>query len=256
MNHIARIIINPNISRYYILYDIRFFHHYKMHTTQASFRIITSSQHSSLVHQMALKRTITKRFIGENTPFNYLSSQKPFNATKSYFHREPLTPSHNPSPTNDAGFFRRFLQRRKINQSSTMSLPELFSFPVGERLREKLYKPNREQRLRFEGLQNPVNSVVISVDDAKKILRVSQLNKVRTELKEISANSITYSEFVTFCIDICGNHDQGVESSKMLDEAGDVIVLGNVVFLHPDQVLLAFKSLQNFNITTIFICII
>lgn len=124
-----------------------------------------------------------------------------------------------------------------------MSLPELFLFPVGEKLREKLNISNGE-RVMLDGLRNPVterppvsiDSVGISVNDARKILRFSQLQKVRSALKQIPTNSISYSEFLTVCIDICNNHDQGVEFSKMLDEAGDVIVLGNVVFLRPDQV--------------------
>ncbi|XP_071713758.1 calcium uniporter protein 4, mitochondrial-like [Rutidosis leptorrhynchoides] len=191
---------------------------------------------------MALRRAITKRLINQTTPFNHNSIHKPLNVTKSYFHHEPLNSPHNLSPPNDhTGFFRRFLQRRKINQSS-MSFPELFSFPVGEKLREKLNETNGD-RLRFDGLQNPVKSVGISVNDAKKILKVSQLNKVRAAVKMIPANSISYMEFVTICIDTCCNHEQGLEFSKMLDEAGDVIVLGNVVFLRPDQLAKSMEEL-------------
>ena len=34
----------------------------------------------------------------------------------------------------------------------------------------------------------------------------------------------------------CENEDQGAEFAKMLDDSGNVIVLGNVVFLRPEQV--------------------
>lgn len=126
-----------------------------------------------------------------------------------------------------------------MNQSTTMSVPELFSFPVGEKLREKMNVCNR-----FDGIKVPVNerlsvsgdAVGLSVSDARKILRFSQLQKVRSALKMIPVNSISYSEFVAVCVDSCNDDEQGVEFSKMLDHAGDVIVLGNVVFIRPDQV--------------------
>ncbi|KAI3522026.1 hypothetical protein L1887_11504 [Cichorium endivia] len=204
---------------------------------------------------MALRRTLAKRLIKdqtsviEHTPFTSLSSHRALNPAKSSLKRELLTSPENSSTstTPDTGFFRRFLQQRKMNQSSTMSLPELFLFPVGEKLREKMYISSGE-RLRFDGLRSPVtqrqsDSVGISVNDAKKILRFSQLQKVRSALKQIPANSISYSEFLTVCIDICNNHDQGLEFSKMLDEAGDVILLGNVVFLRPDQLAKSMEKL-------------
>ncbi|KAK9054355.1 hypothetical protein SSX86_025433 [Deinandra increscens subsp. villosa] len=202
---------------------------------------------------MALRRTIAKRLTGDQTPaIGDLLSQKAVTVTKSHFHRELLTSPQksSSSSTSDAGFFRRFLQRRKINQSSTMNLPQLFSFPVGEKLREKL-NVSYGERLRLDGLMSPsterppasVDSVGISVDDAKKILRFSQLQKVRSALKQIPTNSISYSEFLTVCIDTCGNNEQGLEFSKMLDQAGDVIVLGNVVFLRPDQLAKSMEKL-------------
>ncbi|XP_076939804.1 calcium uniporter protein 5, mitochondrial-like [Bidens hawaiensis] len=191
---------------------------------------------------MALRRAITKRLIKD---------QSPVNGDKSLTVTKLLTSPQKSPPAADAGFFRRFLQRRKINQSSAMSLPELFSFPVGEKLREKL-NVSAGERLRLDGLKSPAresspavtgDSVGISVNDARKILRFSQLRKVRSALKQIPTNSISYSEFVTVCIDSCGKHEQGVEFSKMLDQAGDVIVLGNVVVLRPDQLAKSMEKL-------------
>ncbi|XP_076883291.1 calcium uniporter protein 5, mitochondrial-like [Bidens hawaiensis] len=193
---------------------------------------------------MALRRAITKRLIKNQSP---ATGDKPLTVTKF------LTSPQKSTPEADAGFFRRVLQRRKINQSSAMSLPELFSFLVGEKLREKMnVNVSAGERLRLDGLKSPAtvsspevtgDSVGISVNDARKILRFSQLQKVRSALKQIQTNSISYSEFVTVCIDCCGNHEQGVEFSKMLDEAGDVIVLGNIVFLRPDQLAKSMEKL-------------
>ncbi|KAD3336488.1 hypothetical protein E3N88_32007 [Mikania micrantha] len=144
---------------------------------------------------MVLRRTIRKRFISHQTPvIGDLLSQRALTVTKSYFHRELLPSQQKSGTTADAGFFRRFLQRRKSNQSSTMSLSELFSFPVPPPV--------------------SVDSVGISVNDARKILRFSQLQKVRSALKQIPMNSISYSEFLTVCINTCNNDNQGLEFSK------------------------------------------
>ncbi|MFS7911554.1 putative MCU family protein [Helianthus anomalus] len=81
----------------------------------------------------------------------------------------------------------------------------------------------------------------LSVSDARKMVRCLQLQNVRSAVKMIQTNSISYAEFVNVCMDACGNRDQGVEFAKVLDVAGDVIVLGNVVFLRPDQVWNCFR---------------
>lgn len=185
---------------------------------------------------MALRRTISKRLFDKKLT-NY--SPAPVihqNGAKTNFQRELIT---SPDSTNDdKGFFRRFLQRRSINQSSG-KLPEFFSVPVGEKLREKLWPINYgsvENRIRFDGLRAPENVGGMSVQEAKKILRSARLEKLRSTLKKIPANSVEYSEFVKICSDVCENNEQGLECAKMLDDAGNVIVLGNIVFLRPDQV--------------------
>ena len=63
------------------------------------------------------------------------------------------------------------------------------------------------------------------------------MEKLKVKLREIPKTSISYSEFVRICVEGCKNEDQGAEFAKMLDESGNVIVLGNVVFLRPEQVL-------------------
>ncbi|XP_055834474.1 calcium uniporter protein 4, mitochondrial [Solanum dulcamara] len=154
----------------------------------------------------------------------------------------PATP---PDSVN-ADFFRRFLQRREINHVAR--LPEFFSIPVGEKLREKLRSMNvTGERIRFEGLAPPTPSTAtallpadtigkITVNDAKKILKISQMEKVKSRLREIPMNSISYSEFVGICDEFCSNREQSLDFAKMLDESGSVIVLGDVVFLRPHQV--------------------
>lgn len=79
---------------------------------------------------------------------------------------------------------------------------------------------------------------VVKIKDAKKMLRFVQLEKVKQRLRNIPENTIPYGEFVRICGDVCGNEEHGLEFSRALDDSGEVIVLGAVVFLRPDQVKL------------------
>ncbi|PIN03755.1 hypothetical protein CDL12_23715 [Handroanthus impetiginosus] len=159
------------------------------------------------------------------------STAAPPDAVEPHFNRQFLT-----SP----GFLRRFLQHRVTNNSL---LP---SFTL--KLREKLnsLNPSRDHRLRLAGLNSPPPTAEerfnVSTADAKKVLRFIQLEKVRESVRNIPASTIHYGEFVRICCDACGNRDVGSEFAKTLDQSGDVIVLGDVVFLHPDQVA---KSMEN-----------
>lgn len=184
---------------------------------------------------MALRRIISKRL--KLDPFLEHSHISSTTTKTSNIPPVPATPRD--SVTGD--FSRRFLQKREINHAAR--LPEFLSIPVGEKLREKLRSMNvtgTGDRIRFESLAPPAPAeetmVRISVNDARKILKISQLEKVKTRLREIPMNSISYSEFVDICSEFCSNREQSLEFAKMLDESGSVIVLGDVVFLRPHQV--------------------
>ncbi|XP_058081286.1 calcium uniporter protein 2, mitochondrial-like [Magnolia sinica] len=150
------------------------------------------------------------------------------------------------NPPDDSGFFRRLLQNRAIFQSAVP--PECLSLPVGDKLIERLRGLNGGDRLRLEGLIHPTPGPdpadPISVEDARKLLRISQLEALKSSLKQIPKNCISYSEFMQICADrLRGTSpDQVSELVKMLDQSGVVIVLGNVVFLHPEQVVKAIES--------------
>nr|XP_016507224.1 PREDICTED: calcium uniporter protein 4, mitochondrial-like [Nicotiana tabacum] len=101
------------------------------------------------------------------------------------------------------------------------------------------------ERIRFEGLAPPAPTTEtanflggtmgrITVNDAKKKLRFSQLEKVRLRLRDMPMNSISYSKFVEIYSEVCSNREQGLEFAKMLDDSGSVIVL-----LRPHQVKVA-----------------
>lgn len=142
-----------------------------------------------------------------------------------------------PPDSSKTGFFRRFLdQKRAINQSVPSKLPEFLNIPVGDKLREKL----RSINIAGERPSSIPAAMEIgggmSVEQARKILRSAQLEKIRLRIKEMPSNSILYHDFVKICGEVCNNIEQGLEFAKILDHSGTVIVLGNVVFLRPDQV--------------------
>ncbi|MCL7043181.1 hypothetical protein MKW94_018996 [Papaver nudicaule] len=121
---------------------------------------------------------------------------------------------------------------------------------------------NRD-RIRLDGLSLPLHSsfekkkspswssrttvattldgIVISVDDAKKLLKLSQLETLKSTLRKIPRDTITYPDFLQICVDSTGIN-QASELAKTLDESGSVIVLGNIVFLRPEQLTKAIES--------------
>ncbi|CAI9777818.1 unnamed protein product [Fraxinus pennsylvanica] len=205
---------------------------------------------------MALRRTFGKRLFNATnressspslTILNH--SPKPPNAAKAQ--------SHSPDSVA-AGFFRRFLQRRFINNhSSPSNFPSFLPLPVGDKLREKLKSLNivGDNRLRLDGLSPPLQTVEeedefgVSVKDVKRVLRAIELEKVKERLRNIPASTIPYGEFVRICHDVCGNEELGLQFSKALDESGNVIVLGNIVFLRPNQVAKSMEKIITQSIT-------
>ncbi|TKY75129.1 Calcium uniporter protein 4 [Spatholobus suberectus] len=135
------------------------------------------------------------------------------NSSKANIHREYLA-----SPeSGDKGFFRRFLEGRGLYSHS-----EILSLPAG----------------------TAPNGAGISVKDARKILRASQVEKLREKLRDIPHTSISYAHYFRICVQVCDhNEHQGAEFAKTFDDSGNVIVLGNVVFLRPEQVAKTMGSL-------------
>eukprot|EP00268_Persea_americana_P053057 TRINITY_DN5984_c0_g1_i3.p1 TRINITY_DN5984_c0_g1~~TRINITY_DN5984_c0_g1_i3.p1 ORF type:complete len:355 (+),score=46.32 TRINITY_DN5984_c0_g1_i3:310-1374(+) len=198
---------------------------------------------------MALRKTLAHRLFN----MTKISSQTPISAnpTPNTFFRKFLNP---PSESNESGFFRRWLQKRGIFNSAVP--PECLSLQVGDKLIERLRGMNGD-RLRLDGLRHPGSSAAaapapsasydsgISVEDARKLLRVSQLEMVKSALRGVSASksSVSYREFVEIVSGRVGSDpDEVTNLVRKLDESGVVIVLGNVVFLRPEQVVKAIES--------------
>lgn len=113
---------------------------------------------------------------------------------------------------------------------------------MGEKLLEKLREMDiARDRIRLEGLippkaENEVAPGNLTVEDARKVLRVSQLQMIKTKIREIQKDSVFLEEFISICSESCGSRELALEFAKMLDESGHVIILGKSVFLRPEKV--------------------
>ncbi|KAG4953468.1 hypothetical protein JHK87_039062 [Glycine soja] len=189
---------------------------------------------------MALRKLLSKRF------FDSVKMTTPFE--RSVVLSSPLQqkaiapPSTTRASSDDGGFLRRFfLLRRAVYHSGPARLPEFLSLPVGEKLRQKLKGINDIAPAPIAG--DAVFGNGMSVREARKIMRASQMEKLKAKLRNVPESSVQYSEFLRICVEACENPEQGAEFAKILDDSGDVIVLGNAVFLRPEQVAKSIESL-------------
>ncbi|XP_016207882.1 calcium uniporter protein 4, mitochondrial [Arachis ipaensis] len=203
---------------------------------------------------MALRRLFTKRLLDG---FKTIVSPAAFDrAISPPPHPSTFLPSPPEPAAGNTGFFRRFLLKRAVYHSAPTRFPEFLSIPVGEKLREKLRSINNvtisRDRLRMAPLspspESPVTSDSIlesgiSAEEVRKVLKATMAEKVKAKLSEVPAASISYGEFLRICVEACENRNLGEEFAKILDNAGNVIVFGNVVFLRPEQVAKAMESL-------------
>ncbi|KAM7264836.1 hypothetical protein ACFE04_002519 [Oxalis oulophora] len=167
--------------------------------------------------------------------------------------RDPKRPAPDPGDNKNnkytAAFFRRFLHS---SAATAVFPPELRSMWLGEK--NLSGKMNNFDRIRFDGLSPPppetspspspaVNG--LTGDDVRKLLRIGQMEMVKARLNREMADKTwtSYSDLVRICKEVCLDPDQGIRVANMLDESGSVTVLGNVVFLKPEQVTKAIGGL-------------
>ncbi|KAI9113545.1 hypothetical protein K1719_015472 [Acacia pycnantha] len=180
---------------------------------------------------MAFRRSLAQCLL----KFTKSSSQNPANgrlSSSSVHPRIPTSPSKPdiaPDP-GDKGLFRRFLHKR------SMFLPELRSPLLGDGVVDQLKAISiAGNRIRLEGLVPPPENSNMAVGDVKKLLKAAQLELVKSKLREIRESCIPYSEFLQICAEYCSDEDQAKRTAKMLDDSAAVIVLGDVVFLRPEE---------------------
>ncbi|GAB2291322.1 hypothetical protein Dimus_025580 [Dionaea muscipula] len=220
---------------------------------------------------MALRTHLKKRrpiFTTPTKPLTSVQDQAPpspairglpaaTNAAELGFPREYKT---SPDYVN-RGFFRRILPWRATNQAAASTspgrFPEFVTLPAGEKLREMLRGMTNniggENRISPIGFAHPAPSPVaargsegriagLTVEDARRILRVSMVEKLKARLRAVGSDTVSYSEFVRICVDGCESEAQGLEFAKLLDESGNVIVLGNLVLIRPEQVVKSVET--------------
>ncbi|KAK6154912.1 hypothetical protein DH2020_009160 [Rehmannia glutinosa] len=198
---------------------------------------------------MAFKKTIPQRLFSisriTNAAITNCRVSSPCTAAQSRALNHPSTPTKLAPDPGDDGIFRRYIHR----QSAAATSPELRFIPTGGKLLEKLREMDiARQRIRLDCLrpaavEEESTEGNITVKDAVKILRLSQLEMVKSRLRQIEKDCVSYSEFLEICGKDCSSVDQGLEFAKMLDQSGSVIVLGNIVFLRPEQVVKAIEGL-------------
>jgi len=75
----------------------------------------------------------------------------------------------------------------------------------------------------------------LTVEEARKVLRATQMEAARARIRASGAGAVPYADFLRLCCDAAGP-DAGPSVARALDESGSVIVLGKTVFLRPDMV--------------------
>jgi 5S rRNA maturation endonuclease (ribonuclease M5) len=99
-------------------------------------------------------------------------------------------------------------------------------------------------RIRLDGLSPPeTEESTVEVKDVRKLLRAAQLEAVKSKLRKIPQSCVNYSEFIQMCGENCSDQEQAKKIAKILDDSATVIILGDVVFLKPEQVAKTIQAL-------------
>lgn len=178
---------------------------------------------------MASKKTLVRNLFNISKAYSRISGLTRMRPTKS-----GVTPD-----AGDSGIRRRFLHKRAFFS------PEIV--PRGGNLMEKLRELSlTNNRIRLDEMllpptpektTSPGGFPAVTVEDVKKLMRAAEMEMVKSRLREIGKNWVPYSEFVRVCGENSSDPEQGNRVANMLDEAGNVIVLGNFVCLKPEEVI-------------------
>lgn len=200
---------------------------------------------------MAFKKTLAERLFRISKISNQSLSNCRISspAVQTRIPQNPSKSNISPDP-GDNGIFRRLFHKGAVLPSSNS--PELLSMQIGESLVDKLRSFDiAKNRIKLDGLIPPAikypdesrpEKEGLTVEDARKLLRAAQLEVVKSRLRGMENSWTLYPEFVRICGEGCSDLEQGIRIAKTLDESGTVIVLGNVVFLKPEQVNLSFTT--------------
>ncbi|OEL35315.1 Calcium uniporter protein 2, mitochondrial [Dichanthelium oligosanthes] len=158
------------------------------------------------------------------------------------------------SPSPAAFGLRRFLQEQPAFRPAVP--PDRF-MPLADRIRD-LGVGVAFPRINLDGLVPPAAPpparreaadaarelpppASLTVEEARKVLRATQMEAARARIRASGAGAVPYAEFLRLCCDAAGP-DAGPSVARALDESGSVIVLGKTVFLRPDMVVKAIEN--------------
>jgi hypothetical protein len=193
---------------------------------------------SLIFSSMAFKKTLTQRLLS----ITKISSQSLSNcriSSSSLQSRTPSTAAHRdiapePGDSTTDGVFRRFLHKRAVFQPEIGQRNPSSADGLLQKLREM---DIARSRIRLDGLSPPeTEESTVEVKDVRKLLRAAQLEAVKSKLRKIPQSCVNYSEFIQMCGENCSDQEQAKKIAKILDDSATVIILGDVVFLKPEQV--------------------
>ncbi|GKV09550.1 hypothetical protein SLEP1_g21034 [Rubroshorea leprosula] len=82
----------------------------------------------------------------------------------------------------------------------------------------------------------------ISLEEAKKLMRLVNVEELKRKLGMVGKEVIGYSELLEACqsIGVARSMEEAILFARVLDEAGVVLLFRDKVYLHPDKVMLLF----------------
>lgn len=187
---------------------------------------------------MALKKTLAQRLF--NISKQTLSTCRISSAAAQSDRvvRDPSRSTIDPDPGD-----RKFLHGRAVLPPPDAQLLLLGRKNLMEKLRTLEIA---RDRIRFDGLipppfKNTADMLPeLTAEDARKILKVAQMEMVKSKLKDIQKIWVPYDEFVGVCGDGFPDPEEGNRIGKLLDKSGNVVVLGDMVLLQPKLVIPQF----------------
>lgn len=119
------------------------------------------------------------------------------------------------------------------------------STPVihGDRWRRDLQNLNKAARERplLEVTRPSESSISISPEERRRLLRFLQIDSLRKSLRQIPHACISRKELLQICMDSAGQ-EGAKEIAKSLDESGEILIIGDRVYLRPEQVARAVEA--------------
>ncbi|XP_020596233.1 calcium uniporter protein 4, mitochondrial-like [Phalaenopsis equestris] len=119
-----------------------------------------------------------------------------------------------------------------------VKLFDRISEPSGYHLRRDIL--SSPHPISVEGEEEKRGAMGMTMEEVRKVLKASQMELVRSRLRENPKSFVSLSEFLRICCEV-SSEEQGPKLARSLDESAAVIVIGNVVFLKPDQVARAIE---------------